>query len=195
MWNVYQSPWLLLLIAFFSFLALGTFRCVFPEKLRLTQWIVPLVIAGTGLGLDYVVHTDLEKIRAALDTLLTSAEIEDVNAIDHLTAPDYRDSFHRSKPQLIQHLHTRFAKPEFERISCLSHSIDPIEGGRTAVVLNVTCVFNKDSDVARVYRAALMAKVKFYLTRQSNGEWKFSQIELLEVDKQPINWSAAISQF
>lgn len=195
MWNVYQYPWLLLLAAFCAFLIIGTFRCVFPDKLRLCQWVVPLIIAGIGLGLDYCVQTDLEKVRTVLATLLESAQIEDVNGIVPLIAEDYQDSYHASKSHLINHLYRRLANPVFEKVTRLSRSIDPIEGSHTAALLNLTCVFDPNSDVARAYRSALFAEVKFNLTRQSDGDWKISRVELLEVDKQPLAWSDAVSQF
>jgi hypothetical protein len=195
MWNVFEQPWLLAAIAFGLFLVIGTIRSVYPEKVKAWAWLAPVLVLGAGIGLDYGVRTDHEKVLGTLRQLVQCAQAQDVPTIDRLTAPDYSDSYHTSKARLMNHIQERFSRPVFEKIKILSLYVDSIENGRAAASLNTAVVFDPQSTVAQVVGKSVIGRVQFKLTRQTDGQWLLRNMELVEVNRQPVNWRQASGQF
>jgi len=195
MWNMFEHPWLLLLVGFAAFLVIGTLHSVYPEKQRRKHWLIPAVILFSAFAVDYLVPTDPEKIRATLHALLSAAQQHDVRAINRLVAPDYQDSYHASKQDLMRHIESRLSRPTFEKIRQLSAMIPPLDGPSVLATLNLGVRFDKDSDVAKQYKPFLLALVRFRLDKQPDTQWRITCMELLEVDKQPVNWGYAASRF
>ncbi len=195
MWNMYEQPWLLITVASGLFLIVGTLRSVNPDKIKSWAWAVPLLVFAAGFALDYGVKTDREKVVITVNSLLTSAQNQDVQAIAPLVAADYSDSYHRSKARLMGHLKSRFSKPVFEKIRKLSFYIESLENGKAPAALSAAVVFHPDSTVAQVVGKSLIARVEFDVSRQGNGQWRLSKMELTEVNKQPVNWRQASGQF
>ncbi|TRZ52496.1 MAG: hypothetical protein D4S01_02820, partial [Dehalococcoidia bacterium] len=59
--NVFETPWLLLAVAVFLFLVIQIIY-VFSDKWRFWLITLPILTASMAIGLDYFVKTDLEKI-------------------------------------------------------------------------------------------------------------------------------------
>ncbi|MCF7973286.1 MAG: hypothetical protein K9N55_05695 [Phycisphaerae bacterium] len=195
MWNVFEQPWLLTAIAFGLFLLIGTFRSAYPEKVKAWTWGVPALILAAGFGLDYGVQTDHEKVLTTLKQLVQCAQIQDAQGIDRLTAPDYSDSYHRSKTRLLTHIESRFSRPVFEKIKVLSLYVETLDNGTATAALNTTVIFHPESTVAQVVGRSLIARVTFIVSRQTNGQWLLRNMELVEVNRQPVNWRQASGQF
>jgi hypothetical protein len=130
-----------------------------------------------------------------LNSLLNSAQIQDVQSIAPLVAGDYADSYHRSKARLIGHMKSRFSKPVFEKIKKLSLYIDSLESGKAKAALNTTVLFHPDSTVAQIVGRRLIGRLEFEVSLQGDGQWLLSKMELIEVNKQPVNWRQASGQF
>jgi lipoprotein signal peptidase len=107
MFNFYEQPWTLLGIAVIVLFGILTYRSVVPEKKRAWQLLIPLLIALAGFGIDRLVTTDTEKINSIIDSGIKAVKAENFNAVDSYISDDYRDSFHRSKEQLISHVQSR----------------------------------------------------------------------------------------
>jgi hypothetical protein len=195
MWNMYEQPWLLITISFGLFLIVGTLRSVNPDKIKSWAWAVPLLVFAAGFVLDYGVKTGREKVVITLNSLLNSAQNQDVQSIAPLVAADYSDSYHRSKARLIGHMKSRFSKPVFEKIKKLSLYINSLENGKAKAALNAAVVFHPESAVAQIVGRSLIARLEFEVSRQSDGQWLLSKMELIEVNKQPVNWRQASGQF
>jgi len=195
MWNMFEQPWLFAAIGFGLFLLIGTLRSVYPERIKVWVWVVPVLAVAAGIGIDYGVKTDHEKVLITLEQLLHSAQEHDVPAIDRLVAPDYWDSYHNSKSRLISHIESRFSRPVFEKIKKLSLHVDSMENGMATAALTTTIVFHPESSVAQIVGKSLIARLEFEVSRQSNGQWLLHNMELLEVNRQPINWRQASGQF
>lgn len=194
MWNVFEQPWLLTAIAIGSFLLIGTLRSLFP-KIKAWVRIVPVLILLAAFGLDYGVQTDHEQVVTTLNKLLRAAEQQDAQAIGLLVSTDYQDSYHSSKQRLMSHLKSRFSGPIFEKIKKLSLDVAPFQGNIASAALNSTVVFDSNSTVAQLVGKSLIARVEFQLTEQANGQWLLSNMELREVNRQPVNWRQAAGQF
>ncbi|NQV34609.1 MAG: hypothetical protein HQ515_18085 [Phycisphaeraceae bacterium] len=195
MWNVYEQPWLLATISLGLFLLIGALRSAYPEKMKVWTWLIPVLVLGAGLGLDYRVDTDREKVLITLKQLLNAAESHDVRTIDQCVAIDYSDSYHRSKARLLGHIRNRFSNPVFEKIRTMALYVSSIENGVAEAGLTATVVFDPESTVAQIVGTSVLTRLEFRLTRQANGQWLLSTMELKEVNKQPVNWRQASGQF
>lgn len=195
MWNIYEQPWLLAAVSLGLYLVIWIVRSVCPDRVKAWMWLGPVLVLGAGLGLDYGVKTDHEKVRIALKQLVLSAQRQDVRAIDQLVAPAYADSYHPSKARLMEHMRVRFSRPVFEKIKTLSLHVSSLENGTAEAALTATVVFDRESSIAQVVGRSLIARVEFRLSRQASGQWLLSTMELKEVNRQPVNWRQASGQF
>jgi hypothetical protein len=195
MWNIYEQPWLLATVSLGLALLIGAFRSAYPEKIKAWMWLIPILVLGAGLGLDYRVKTDHEKVLITLKQLLNSAESHDIPAIDQWVAIDYSDSYHRSKRRLMEHMRDRFSHPVFEQIRTMALYVNSIENGVAEAGLVATVVFHPESAAAQIVGTSVMTRLEFKLNRQADGQWLLSMMELKEVNKQPVNWRQASGQF
>lgn len=188
MFDVFDQPWTLLGVAVLVLLGILTYRSVCPEKRRLWQLLIPVLIAVVAFGLDFLVTTDREKVQAVVRMALTAVENEDCPAIARLIAPDYADSVHRSKADLMARCERELSGPTVAQIRRLSEEIEMSES-QARVELSLQARFEDTSRVAREYKRSALARVRLYLQKQRDGTWLISRAELLEVDKIPMSWS------
>ena len=188
MFNFFEQPYTLIGAAVLVLFAMLTFRSVLPEKRRWWQLLVPALVVAAAFGLDLAVRTDLEKINAVINTCIKAVEEEDCNAIEAIIAEDYRDSYHNTKRDLMRHCRTRLSQPLVEKNkkrACLVQLSPP----NATATLFATIIFEKDSYVSVNYKAWLMVEVRLSFQEQPDKTWLINRIEILELDRQPTNWS------
>ncbi|MHC4519684.1 MAG: hypothetical protein ACYTAS_13925 [Planctomycetota bacterium] len=187
MWNVFEQPWTLLGVSVLALFGMLTFRSVWVEKRRWWQLLIPLALAGAAFGLDYLVATDLEKVRMAARSLLVAVENEDCEALSVLIAPDYKDSRHASKAALLRHCRQELKGPT---VVVLKKKGDEVElsGSEATMTLSFFIRFEKESRIARQYKQIFLARVRLNLTKRPDGQWLIRKAELLEVDRFPMTW-------
>jgi ketosteroid isomerase-like protein len=188
MFNVFEQPYTLLGAAVLVLLAVLTFRSVFPEKRRWWQMLIPVVIAGAAFGLDALVQTDLEKINAVIDKGVKAIQNEDYNAIARILSADYSDSYHDTKEQLLAHCRRVLPRAMVRKHNKTGVMIK-ITGPEATAVVFTTLIFDKNSYVSQSYKPFLWTKSRLTLRKQPDGRWLISRIEVLEIDRQPVNWS------
>jgi hypothetical protein len=189
MWNVLEQPWTLLGVSILTLFAILTFRSVWAEKRRWWQLLVPLIIVGAAFGLDYVVATDLERVRATAKSLLVAAENENSAALAVLIAHDYRDSRHASKAALLRHWRQELDGPTIEVLKKKGDEVE-LSGSEATMTLSLFIRFEKESRIAKQYKQIFLARVRLNLTKQADGRWLVRKAELLEVDRFPMTWSS-----
>jgi len=188
MFNFFEQPYTLIGAAVLVLFAMLTFRSVLPEKRRWWQLLVPALVVAAAFGLDLAVRTDLEKINAVINTCIKAVEEEDCNAIEAAIAEDYRDSYHNTKRDLMRHCRTRLSQPLVEKNkkrACLVQLSPP----NATATLFATIIFEKDSYVSVNYKAWLMVEARLSFQEQPDKTWLINRIEILELDRQPTNWS------
>ena len=111
----------------------------------------------------------------------------DLTAIEPLIAPDYNDSYHYSKNALIHHCRDRLAQPLAEKIITRITQID-IAAPKATAVFTVRIVFDKQSLPYQSFVKFMLLKVKLNLQKQPDNRWLLRQVEILEVNRQPIDW-------
>jgi len=188
MWNVFEQPWTLLVVAGIVFLAVMTFRAVCPDRQRPWQLAIPVVIALTAFALDLAVATDTEKVRALVRDAVKAGRRQDIAALERLLAEDYRDSCHPDKRHLIEHARSALAGSPIASIKQISFDLERLESPNASVVLFLVTTFDPNSLVAQTYKPSLFVGLRFSLAKQPDRRWLITAIELVEVDKQPFTW-------
>lgn len=187
MFDFFEQPWTLLGAAVLVLFGLLTYRSVCPEKRRWWQWLIPFAVAGLGVGLDFLVATDLEKVHGTTAALLKAVENEDCVAVAGRIAPDYSDSRHQTKAQLMARCRQELDGPTVQAIKSRGAEVE-LSGRQATVALSLFVRFEPESRVARQYKVVALAKVRLHLGKQPNGDWLIDRIELLEVDQFPVSW-------
>jgi len=187
MWDFFEQPWTLLGAAVIVLFVVLTVRSVLPEKRRWWQWLLPLAVAAAALGLDFLVATDLERIHTTLRSVLHAVEAEDCRAVASWIAPDYRDSRHRTKAQLMVHCREELDGPTVEQLKNLNDVVEISSPQATATVA-LFMRFNKDSRIAKQYKHIFLLKVRLHFKKQPDKRWLIDKAEILEIDKQPVSW-------
>ncbi|MHC4172411.1 MAG: hypothetical protein ACYTBX_11785 [Planctomycetota bacterium] len=188
MFNFFEQPYTLIGAAVLVLFGILTFRSVLPEKRRWWQLLAPAFVVAAAFGLDFTVRTDLEKINAVINTCIKAVEEEDLVAIEAVIADDYRDSHHNTKRDLIRHCRTQLSQSLVEKNNkraCLVQLSAPT----ATATLFATIIFEKDSHIAQNYKAWLMVQAQLSFQKQPDKTWLINRIEIVELDRQPTNWS------
>jgi hypothetical protein len=188
MWNLFVQPWTLLAAAVLVLFGVLTFRSVWSEKRKPWQWLLPVGVAVLGVGLDFAVTTDLEKINQVIRTGLKAVREENCAAIAPLLAADYQDSYHKSKESLLERCRARLVPPAVQKIRKVSSRIE-ITSPNAKAALSVWMTFDKDSIWAQAYKPTALIAVDVYFHKQPDKTWRVSRVEVREVDKMPAGWN------
>jgi len=165
-----------------------TFRSVFPEKRRRWQLALPVLLAVAAFALDYFVKTDLEKVNIVIRKGIRAVEQEDCDTIEQIISPDYNDSYHSNKTSLMEHCRAELGQPVVEKCTKTGLSIE-ITPPNATVNLTVIIRFEKNSRIAKDYYSQIMwITTQVYLKKQPDKSWLIDRMELLEINKQPVNW-------
>ena len=185
MTNVFEQPWLLLIVAVVAFMGVFIFRDVLPRKGKWVFWVAPTFIASLAIALDYFVQTDNEKVATVIRKAVRAVEREDVNAIAPLISEDYKDSFNGSKKELIWYCRARLSEPIIEKNVLRIVSLK-VTGGDADAVFSVRTVFDPKRSISGYVQMMLF---KFQAEFQKQGDkWLFSKVELIEIDMHPADW-------
>lgn len=186
MLNFFEQPWTLLTIAGGGMVFLLIGRSLRPGRWQWWQWLVPFVIAAAGLGMDYLVRTETEKVEAVIDTALRAARQEDPNAIEPLISESYHDSYHNTKKVLMRYCRRWLSQPLIKKNykTILEEEISPPQA---AVVTSVRIVFDERGFVAQTLRSTMIAKIKFSLMKEQN-RWLIERIEILQLNGRVTRW-------
>ncbi len=187
MFNFFEQPWTLLVISFLVLYALFRFRSIFPRKRRWWQWLIPPFIAAAAFALEFFVQSDREKINAVIESGIKAVEQENCYAIHAIIAPDYQDSHHITKDDLMIHCQKELSRPVVEQNKNIGLLLE-IKPPRASAILTLLMRFEKDSYFALNYKQFVLIKVQLNLQKQTNKKWLIYSVEILEVDRQPVNW-------
>ena len=193
--SIAENPIVLLIVAFLILCLVGTIRAVFPDKPRTWLFLLPLGLALVGVGLDFFIQTDQEKIRSVLKATMKALENEDIKGLGTFIASDYQDSVHNSKTHLLQHAENGLERSPLAKANISSISIPKIEGSETKAFITTYLTFTPESFIAQHYKPLVIVVAEFRLHKQSNGHWLISRIEITEVDKQSIKWQHVQGHF
>jgi hypothetical protein len=185
MTNVFEGPWLLLIVAGVIFFGVFIFRDLLPMKGRWLFWVIPVFIAGLAIALDYFVQTDNEKVYSVIKKAVNAVEREDVNALSPLISEDYQDSLNRSKGELLLNCRQRLSEPIIEKNVLRIVSLK-VTGDVANAIFTVRTVFDPRGPI---YGTIQQMVFKFEANfRKQGDDWFFTRVELLEIDMHPADW-------
>jgi hypothetical protein len=188
MFNILEQPWTLLGLSVLVLFGVLTYRSVTDNRYS-WQWLLPISCAVLAFGLDYLVKTDYEKIRSVLDTGLRAVVARDVDTIGKLIAEDYSDSYHRNKADFLSHARNQLS-PAVIQSARKTASLIQISGNKAKVTLFILLILDKNSSYAQ-FLPIVKVKVIINLQKQPDSNWLVNQIEVSEVNNQPVSWSQA----
>ena len=185
MWNIFEQPWLLLIIAAMGLIIVAIITKINPSKKLLLLYVIPILICALAFGMDYFVQTDHEKIVAVISKGVKAVEQEDINTINKIIAPIYRDSFHTDKASLMSHCQIVLSEPLIKKNykTILSIEISP---PNASVDLTLRTVFDEKSMIGQNLKL-LFTRATVEL-RKSNQDWLINKVEVLEINRHPAGW-------
>jgi hypothetical protein len=187
MFNIFQQPWTILLLAVIVSLVISIYRWLFPERKRWRQLLIPLIIAVAAIAMDFFVKTDPEKIAALLKTGMKAVEEENVDAVDAIIASHYTDSAHNTKEDLMRYCRMMLAQPLVEKNKKWALKLDMSPPNATATLMVMTH-FDRQSYIYQSYMRALLTKMELQLQKQPDKSWLITRAEVLELNRQPAKW-------
>jgi hypothetical protein len=187
MFNIFEQYWTLLIAAVVALIVVLQVRSIFAEKRRWWQWLIPAGLAVAAFGFDFLIVTDLEKVNAVLKAGMVAVEQEDLAAIDAIISPDYTDSHHATKEQLMGYCRIRLTEPLVESSKKFGSTIE-LSPPRATVTLTTLLRFEEGSFVYRSYKPTAILKLRLELQKQPNKTWLITSAELLAIDRQPVSW-------
>lgn len=187
MFNFFEQPWTLVGAAILVLLGVLTFRSVWPEKRHWWQWLLPVFVAIAALALDILVKTDLEKISAVIKIGMKAVEQEDCNAIEAIIADNYYDSYHDTKEHLIVDCRKYLSQNQVKKNRKTGILIKLSPPNATVNLFGMTTL-DENSLISQRYKSFFLIKAEIRLQKQLNKNWLISRIEILEIDRQPVNW-------
>lgn len=186
MFNIFQHPWTLLIAAVIVLLVMLILRSILPEKRRWWQLALPLFLVLAAFGLDQLVQTDLEKINSVIATAVEAFEEENADVIEAIISEDYYDSYHNTKKELIYYCRMLLSEPLVAKNVKRIVQIE-IEGPKATAVFTVRTLFDERSYVYDLKRL-MFTKMELSLQKQRSNQWLINRTEVLEIDKQLVNW-------
>ena len=190
MWNIFEQPWTLLAGAVIATITIWIIRAVKPQKCCPKQWLLPLLIAAAAFGIDFLVKTNPEQIRALIATSARAIQQENAETIDNIIAKNYHDSVHLNKNLLMIHCRARFSKPLVEKAIPRIVSIDIAPDKTTAeAIFTIRLLFDKQSLIFQNYKRTMTAKVSFDLQKPPSSPWLINRVDLLDIDRLPASWT------
>ena len=147
MYTVFETPAAFLIAAVIALFIVWIIQAVSADRRRWWLWLIPILLTLIGMGLDFFVKTDNEKIQILVSTFSKAVQNEDVNSIAPLISDNYSDSYHRSKKSLLVHCRRRLRPPlirkNITRIASLEF------GSETTAVVTFTMriVFDEQNNI------------------------------------------------
>ncbi len=188
MFQIFEHPWGLLITAGTVALIILIIRTVFPDKHRWWHWLLPLLIAAAAFGLDYLVQSDTEKIRALIITVAKAVEEENPDAIEPLISPYYRDSLHRNKQRLMSKCRSTLAQPLVEENITRIGKIEFSSPKTTATAtFTVRIRFDQQSQIYG-FKREMFTKMNLDLQKEPDARWLIKRAEIAAIDLRPATW-------
>ncbi len=183
MWNVFEKPYLLLIIAAVSVPTVFVYRCFSPALKRRWQFIIPAAIVLLAFAADWIIATDTEKINAAFDDCLAAYAAERIEPIQTAIADDYSDPYNADKTLLIAFCKAMFTELPCEKITVVSRNLI-IADSTAALTAEAIFVFEPNA-AENIGKSFLIIKgvLTFY---KRNDRWLILSSEVLELDRKPI---------
>ena len=189
MYNIFQQPWTLLTVSFVLLVVVYIIRTSYPEKQKSWHLLIPVFFVILAFGLDYLVKTDHEKVKSTLDSIITATMEKDVDAIDKQIAEDYYDRHHPTKQSIMNTCKFVVKRHNIKSITMTYHNI--VINGEKADAEILVRLRMAPATTSMPTPEYNYAKLKLILNKKPDQTWKIKSTQLVEVNKNPVNWKRA----
>jgi hypothetical protein len=189
MFNIFEKPWALLIVAIVVLLVIYIICAFKTEKRQWWHLFLPIMIAISAFATDIFVETDLENINNIIKSCIQASRNEDADTIDTFIASDYHDSQHLSKQAIMIFCRAIFSEPAVERFVKLNQSIE-LSSSNATVLIKGFLFFEKESRFYKELKPAMAVKLELGLKKYSDKKWQINRVELLEIDNQTFDWDS-----
>ena len=128
MWNVFEDPWLLLIVGIVALIIGVWVRNNVSEKNGLLAMILGVLIVAAGFGLDYLVKTDYEQVRGIILTCRDAAIARDARTIEPLISQRYKDVLHPNKAVLMDDINGIFRNAAISKVRFQELTVNIFQG-------------------------------------------------------------------
>jgi len=184
--NIFQTPLPLLIVASVVLIAVTLFRRGWPQKRKWWQLALPAVVILSAFGVDFFWQTDYEKIDLLIKAGKEAVVANDIERIETIISPDYRDSFHDSKARIMGFCSGMLSRPLAEKIK-ERYSQTEISNGRACTELEVVVHLQEASTYAAAGKIVFV-KLKLYSSKTAGQRWLIDSSEILTINNQPWGW-------
>ena len=188
MLNIFEYPFVGIGLAVVSMIALWIFGAFFPQKRRRWHFAVPFVIAILAFAVAFFVQTDREKILSAVGKGIKAFEEQEIEPVREIIADDYSDAAHSSKELILAYCQALFQTAAVEKVTTFSRNTE-IKGVKAVFTTEALVKFTENSEIARMGKAFLIVKARFYFKKAPAKKWLINSSEIIELDRNPVNWN------
>jgi hypothetical protein len=183
---MFESPWILIIVAVALFCIISIIRNVKPEWKRWWQMLIPLIIFAAAFGVDYLVQTDREQIKSKIITARDAVVAQQPQVIINMIDDKYEGQ-HRYDRRIIESKSREyFGRPFAERIRINRNDIT-VNGNEATSDINVTVHFDESSSAAQYFELAIIQAQIGFVKR--GDDWMVKSVVIEKVNnKEPPRW-------
>ncbi len=185
MWNITETPWLLLIVGGIVFGIVMMVRQAIPDKQRWWQLAIPAAIFAMSFGLDYFIRTDREKIEAIFGEAKRMAIKQDFSRFNEIFSPDYQDSRNATRDDLRQFCRLSLAMTSLNSVRIRSWDLSILDDeAESEIRLRVWIHYRgEEMEVQTPYWVRI--RVNF---ARNDRNWQITTTEIVSVNDDPMGW-------
>jgi len=178
--DIFEQPWTLVVIGLLAELAVLIGARFWPLKIRRKHLLIGPILIVLGLGLDYLVATDKEKIETAIAIVVKATEEENAEQIIQCIGPAYHGRLEDSRELFARFCRQLFSQPQIEKNRLLAQQLQ-LDKTKATVRITVLSRLDERSQWAQWRsRANTVWEIRF--EKQPDKSWLIVWIDLVELD-------------
>jgi len=193
MLNIFDQPWTLAVIGVWLELAVLIGARFWPLRFSRKHLLIAPAMIGLAFAVDYLVVTDREKVETVMATVVKASQQEQAEDIIKCISPDYRDRLHSSREAFSWFCRQIFSQPQIEKNWVRNQQLE-LQKFRATVRITVYTWMDERSPW---YQGMPVAKTvwRLELSKQPDKSWLISNIELIELNDEPTDWTVSKEDF
>ena len=187
--TILTQPSAFVIIGLFAELAVLVGARFWPLQVRRRHLLIGPILIVLGLGLDYLVATDREKIETIIATVVQATQEEQAEDIIRFISPDYADSFHHSRESFAAFCRQIFSQPQIEKNWLTNKELKIRKTEATVWITAVTKLDERNQWTAGLSVIKTTWRLEF--SRQPDKSWLITTIELIELGDELVDWKVS----
>ena len=189
MLNIFEKPWLLAAIGFWLTVAVFILARFWPLKFTRKHLLIGPALIALAFALDYLIVTDKEKIENIIATVVQATQEEQALDFIRFISPDYADSFHHSRESFAAFCRQIFSQPQIEKNWITDQRLELVKTQATVYITAITQLDQRNQWNAGLNFIKTAWQLQF--SRQPDKTWLIRNIELIELNDQPVDWTVS----